>query len=243
LGIKTIPLEKSLHVKFGDLDNPEGLASLETIWRLERIKYAYEIIMGIGFEHAAGHLNVTTQKATLTSSDVNEIKKAAKGILTAAQGNYAVWPKGVEGDVRDVPFQAAAALLDTIRYYGILTLATINMQWMAQGTLSPYGSYSTQVDSTNFFISWFNNMVDGIVQQVDAQLEKRLFDIAINKAAFPGMTRRPKIEIVEHVQKVVDLQELGTFMTALSAILPLTEEDILAVRRKSEFLPQSLPLL
>ncbi len=237
--VAVIPLARSLHIRFGDLDNPEGLATLEALWRLERIKYGLEVVFGIGAEHAAGYLNVVANK-TLTTTDHAAIQKAARGILTAQEGNYAAWPQDVTGEVKDVPFAAGTTLFDAIRYYGILKLALISMQWVALGTMSPYGSYSSMSDASTFFISWFNAFLGGIVRQADEQIGKRLFDYPVNKAAFPGMTRRPVLH-VPAVQKDIPLQELGQFLTAFSAIRPLGDDDLLAVRHKTEFLPDILP--
>jgi hypothetical protein len=237
--IGIIPLDKSLHIAFGDLENPEGLATMEAIWRLERVKYGLEVVFGIGAEHAAGHLSVQAER-TLTDADNIAIKKAARMIMSAHEGNYAAWPSGIKGELVDVPFQAGTVLLDAIRYFGILKLGLLNMQWAALGTLSPYGSYSANADASTFFVSWFNAMTAGLVSQADQQIGKRLFDYPVNKAAFPGMTRRPVLKVTP-AQKDIALAEMGQFLTAIQAIMPLGEDDFLAVRRKSEFLPEILP--
>lgn len=237
--IGTIPLDRSLHVAFGDLDNPEGLATMEAIYRLERVKYGLEVVFGIGAEHASGHLSVHAERK-LDDQDNTAIKKAARMIMSAHEGNYAAWPSGITAELVDVPFQAGQVLLDAVRYFGILKLALLNMQWAALGTLSPYGSYSANADASTFFVSWFNATVAGLVGQADQQIGKRLFDYPVNKAAFPGMTRRPVLKATT-VQKDIALAEMGQFMSAVQAIMPLGEEDFLAIRRKSEFLPEILP--
>lgn len=53
-----LPLDNSLHITFGDANNPEVLSPLEAVWRLERLKYGYEVVMGIGSEHSAGRLKI-----------------------------------------------------------------------------------------------------------------------------------------------------------------------------------------
>lgn len=236
----TIPLNRSLHVKFGDRDNPEGLATLEAMWRLERLKYGLEIVQGIGFEHAAGYLDVVATK-TLTDQDKNYVRQAARAVLTAQEGNYALWPNGFTGELKDVPFQASTSILEAIRYYGILKLALLGMQWAALGTLSPYGSFATMSDASSLFLTTYNAMVEGFVDQVDQQLGRRLFSYEANKAAFPGMTRRPKIVVLRRVEKNVKLAELGQFLQAISTLLPMDDEDLLAIRRSSEVLPDRLP--
>ena len=235
-----IPTDRSLHWRYGDMDNPEGLATLEPIWRLERIKSGFEIIQGIGMEHAAGYLDVTTDKSKLSSTDKTMVRNAARNILSGAEGNYALWPKGFKGEVRDTSFSAASPILDAIRYYGILILATINMQWVALGTLSPYGSYSSQADSSSFFVTWFNSVVDNMVAQTDAQIGRRLFELGVNRDAFPEMTQRPRLKVVEYAQKMISLEELGSFGAAFNAIFPMTDDDQLAIRHKSGFLPEEL---
>lgn len=239
--IVTIPLDRSLHVKFGDLDNPEGLATMEAIWRMERVKYGLEVVFGIGAEHTAGHLSVTSEKGPLDDQAKAAIKAAARNIMSAHEGNYAAWPAGYKGELVDVPFQGGTVVLDAIRYWGILKLAILNMQWMALGTLSPYGSYSASEDASNFFVAWFNAVAAGIVKQADEQIGKRLFDYPVNKAAFPGMTRRPVLQVTP-VQKDIKLADMGQFLTSVqTAGMALGDDDWLAVRRKTEFLPDTLP--
>lgn len=235
----TIPLDRSLHVTFGDSDNPEGLAVMEPLWRLERYKFNLEVVQGIGFEHAAGHVSITAEE-DLGAQDEARIKKAVRALLTAQEGNYAAWPKGVKGEVIDVPFSAAVALLDAIRYYGIVKLGLIFMQWAALGTMSPYGSYASMTDASEFFLSVFNSMAEGFVFQADAQIGKRLYELPVNAAAFPDMTRRPRL-VVSKAQKAVKLADLGQFLQVYAAIAPLSDDDLVAIRKKSDFLPETLP--
>lgn len=235
-----IPLDRSVHIRFGDVENPEGLATLEAVWRLERIKYGLELVNGIGFEHAAGYLDVTTDKP-LTDQDRRFIRDAARAIMTAQEGNYAIWPSGFRGDLKDVTFQAAPSLLDAIRYYGLLKLALFGVQWAALGTLSSYGTYSTMQDATSLFLITYNSMIEGFIRQLDMQVGKRLFQYAPNAQAFPGRTRRPRIVLQRGVEKKSSLADLGQFLMAISSVLPLGDEDIQAIRRASGILSSHLP--
>ena len=233
----TIPIERSLHVTFGDPHNPEGLSPLEAVWRLERIKYGLEVIQGIGFEHAAGYLSVQAGDA-ITSDAEKQIRKAARSIMTAQEGNYAVWPKNFVGELVDVPFQAAAAVLDAIRYFSILKLMVYNMQWMALSATTGSGSYSAMADSSSMFIITYNAMLSGFANQIDRSLGRLLFKI--NAGAFPGMTRRPRLT-VDPVQKVISLTELAQILGPIKNTLPLGEEDLKAIRARTGFLPETLP--
>lgn len=235
----TIELKKadSLHITYGDGNNPEGLAPLEAVWRLERLKYGFEVVMGIGFEHASGHLSVKkTEAGTLSDSDKGMVERAAKAILAAQQGNYALWPKGLEGEIMDVGFSAAPALLKTIQYYSVMTLGVFIMQWIALNALVEFGSNASMTDSTELAIMTFNSMMDGFANQVDAQLGRKLY--AWNAGAFPELTRRPKIRFT-HINKAVALNDMGQFLEKMKTIMPITVDDIVAVRKRSGFLPET----
>lgn len=231
----TLPIQNSLHLTFGDNNNPEGLSPLEAVWRLERIKYGLEVVQGIGFEHAAGYLDVTAEQ-NLTPADRAEINKAARAIMTAQEGNYAAWPKGITGELKDVPFSAAGAILDAIRYYGILKLMVYNMQWVALSSVSGSGSFAAMDDSSSMFMVTYNAMMRGFASQLDAQIGKRLFQW--NK--FPGMTRRPKLTI-SGIEKNVSLAEIGALLGPLKNTMPLGDEDFVAIRKHLKFLPETLP--
>ena len=234
-----LPLANSVHVAFGDVENPEGLTPLEAIWRLERIKFGLEIVQGIGFEHAAGHLSVTKSEAgSLTDSDKSNIKAAARAILTAQEGNYAAWPFGFTGSVIDVPFSAAPSILAAIQHYSMLKLALYNMQWVAMSTISATGSYAALKDSTALWLMAFNQMMASGVQQLDEQIGTRL--LKWNAAKFPNITRRPALKISK-AEKLIDLQELGTFMSLIKDTMPLGDDDYLEFRKRTGFLPETLP--
>ena len=230
-----IPLDKSLHVTFGDSNNPEGLTPLEAVWRLERIKYALEVVQGMGFEHAAGHLKFLLEKE-ITAADKTAIKAAAKAVMSAQEGNYLALPNKIDGELIDVPFQAAPALLDAIRYYGLLKLQIYNMQWVAIATTGGTGSFAASKDASSMFIVTFNAMMEGFADQINDQLSRWLFRVN----DFPGLERRPKLTITP-IDKLIELESLGDFMTSFSAVSMMSDDDLLAIRRKSGFLPQELP--
>lgn len=230
-----LPLDRSLHVTFGDSNNPEGLTPMEAVWRLERIKYGLEVINGIGFEHSAGYLEVVSENG-LTPADQAQVQRAARAIMTAQEGNYAAFPKGVTGELKDVPFSAASALLEAIRYYGILKLMVYNMQWMALSSVSGAGSFASMSDSSSMFIITFNSMMKGFASQIDAQIGKRLF----KWNNFAGMTCRPRL-VITPIEKTISLSELAQILGPLKNTLPLGDEDFIAIRRRTSFLPETLP--
>ena len=228
-----------LHLTFGDANNPEGKSPLEAIARLETLKRGYETVMGIGSEHVAGHLKVQkTTAGALSTTDKQNVADAARAILAAQEGNYALWPYGLEGQVVDIPFAAAAAILETIKYYSVEILAVYMMQFIAYNIFTRTGALSSATDSSQIAVFTFNAMLDGFAAQLDAQIGRRLFQA--NKDSFPGLERRPKIRF-KHVEKNVALSEMGVFFAQLNGILPLGDEDYRAIRERSGFLPKNLP--
>jgi hypothetical protein len=232
-----LPLEESLHLTFGDPNNPEGLTPLEAVYRLERIKYGLEVINGIGFEHAAGYVNVKkTEAGQLSSADLTLIANAAKAILTGQQGNYAAWPFGIDGEVKDISFAAGPALLAAIQYYGVLALSCYTMQWIALSATTGSGSYAAMTDSSSMGVFTFNSMLDGFASQLDAQVGKRLYEW--NKASFPNLTKRPTLAFT-HIDKEIALNELSQFVSQISSVIKLGPDDIKAIREHIPFLPDT----
>lgn len=235
----TMPLSQSLHVTYGGGNSPEGNSPMQAVWRLERIKYGLEVIQGIGFEHSAGYLNVIkTEKGDLSEQAKGLVKDAARAILTAQEGNYALWPWGIEGEVKDINFAAANSLLEAIKYYGILTLSVYVMQWIALNTMTGTGSFASADNSTDMSVSVYNGMMDGFAQQFSDQIGRRLYQW--NRFAFPNMTRRPKIRF-SHIEKQIALETLGNFWEKIEGIIPLSEDDYKAFRERSGFLSRTLP--
>lgn len=235
----TLPLNQSLHITYGGNNSPEGNTPLQAVWRLERIKYGLEVIQGIGFEHAAGYLDVKKMSAgDLSDQAKGLVKDAARAILTAQEGNYALWPNGIEGAVKDINFAAAGNILEAIKYYGILALSVYVMQWIALNTMTGTGSFASADNSTDMSVSVYNGMMDGFAQQYSDQIGRRLY--VWNQSAFPGMTKRPKIKF-SHIEKNMPLDTLGNFWSQIDGIIPLGEDDYKAFRERSGFLPKNLP--
>lgn len=147
-------------------------------------------------------------------------------------------PFGVDGDVIDIPFQAAGSLLEAIRHYSILALSVYMMQTIILNTLTDTGARAAAVDSTQLAIFSYNSMMDGFASQYDDQIGRRLWEW--NKHAFPNATKRPNIRF-SHIENNIDLGALGTFLSQINGILPLSLDDYKAFRRQSGFLPENNP--
>lgn len=235
----TIPAKKSIHITFGDPNNPEGLSPLEAIHRLERIKYAFEFIFGRGMERSAGYAKFST-KAKLTTADKTAIKKAARAILSAQENNYLALPNSIEADIIDSAFQSADALLNAIKFYSISKLQMYNMQWIAMSTTSGTGSFAAMDDASGMFVQYFNAMLQGFAQQIDRQLGRAIFSQPEVIERFPNMTQRPKFTISQ-IDKTVDLDKIAAFIDKFSEIGEIGSQDLIAIRKASRFMPESLP--
>jgi hypothetical protein len=233
----TLPLADCLHVTMGDAHNPEGLTPMEAVWRMERIKYGLEIVQGIGFEHSAGYLDVKAEQA-LTPQDKIDVRNAAKAVMTAQEGNYAVWPKGFTGELKDINYSAAAALLEAIKYYGVVKLQLFMSQWMALSATTGTGSQAAMTDSSSMFMTAFNSMMEGFAAQIDHAIVPKL--AKWNPGIFSGLTAMPRITI-SSLGKKVSLAQLAQLLGPLAAVMPLGDDDFKAIRKLTDFLPENLP--
>ncbi len=234
-----LPLNKSLHLTFGDPNNPEGSTPLESVWRLERIKFGLEVVQGIGYEHAAGHLSVEKEtEGAITQTDKDNAKAAARAVLMAQEGNFALWPHGLKGQLIDATFQAGVSILDAIKHYSIMVLSIYMMQFVALNTFTNTGALASQTDSTDIAVTTYNAILDGFAAQYDEQVGKRLY--SWNKDRFPGLTKRPTIKF-SHLTRDIALEKMGGFLTAIRGLMPLGEDDLKAIRSRTDFLPATLP--
>jgi hypothetical protein len=236
-GQSKIPLAHCLHLKYGDMDSPEGLATLETIYGLEWAWRGYQNILQIGSEHGAGHVvaSVTGTNGQLSDDDKAIVAKVARAISSAQQGNYVTETDNVKFRIEDVPFSAAGVLLEIINKIEIQSLQTLGMQWVSMATSSGSGSYAALSDSSEMSLLIANGAATSSVDQWNAQLTKRLFqDIPQNAAHFAGMTRQPML-VVKPLTKQIPLNEVATFVSAMAAIptMPLGKEDIISIRANS----------
>jgi len=174
----------------------------------------------------------------LSDGDKAEIKKIARAIMSAQEGNYAAWPKGVDGKIMDSTFSAAPAILEAIRYQGNRILQQYNAQWVAMANTSGTGSYSALQDASAMFITTFNSMVVGFVRQFSKQFVGRL--LAWNPSQFAARTRDPELVAVP-IKKEISLAELGSFLQTVAQNMPLGEDDHIAIRKASGILPETLP--
>lgn len=228
--------ERSLHITFGDSKNPEGLALLESIWPLERFKAGLGVVLGLGFEHSAGYVSFTVLEE-LSDEAQKELQKAALVMSSAIEGRYITEIKDkFEGRIIDVPFSAAMALLEAMRYFGMMKLQLFAMQWVAMATTADTGAYSAVQDASGMYFRTFNATMTGLYKQAGEQIVHWLK--RINRPVFDRVRRLPTLKATE-VEKSIPLNELGQFATAVSNVMHLYREDNAAIRRRSGFLPEN----
>lgn len=232
-----IPKSKSVHLVFGDRFNPEGTSPLASVYKTETIKRAYEFIQGMGFEHTAGHLMIKSERTQLSPEDKALVNTAAKNLLSAKQGNYGIFPAGMEAQLIDVPFGAAPSILEAIRFNGLYKLAAYQCQFLGMGTLADTGAYSAMQEGFTIFLTIFNSMAKTFVDQLDEQLGGALFKL--NGVRFDE-TKRPHL-VVEPVSREIGLDVLGSFVQSVSSVIRLGDDDERAIRRRSGILPEQIP--
>ena len=236
--------DQMLHHTFGDPSNPEGVATLEAAYRLERLQYGYQVVSGIAAEHAAGYLKFTkTEKGDISTQAERLIGQAARYMLTAQEGNYAVLPYGFEAELIETNLTAFPALTEAIKHFDILMLSLLGMQWMALNTMTDTGARAAQVDATQSGITLFNSMLDGFAAQWNDQVERKIYYYnCVLQNNFPNITKRPKVTF-SHIENVIPLTELSSFFSQVSPgfKLPLGEDDLKAIRQRTGFLPQNNP--
>jgi len=81
----------------------------------------------------------------------------------------------------------------------------------------------------------YNAMLEGFTKQIDAQLGKRLF----TWNEFPGITARPVLR-VDPINKI-GLGQLAALLGPLNNTIRLGDDDEIAIRKQTGFLPETLP--
>jgi hypothetical protein len=166
------------------------------------------------------------------------VKTAARSILTAQEGNYALWPNGLEGAVVDTPFQAAATLLEAIKHYSVLMLMVYMMSFLGLNSMTNSGSRAATGDISQLGVVNFNSMMDGFAKQFQRQVFRRLW--LWNKDSFPQSQGLHTIRFTE-VSKDYALTDLGQFIDAYANVFSMADDDAKAIRKRSGFLPDTLP--
>ena len=233
----TIKSSRLAHITFGDIESPEGNSPMVAVWRLDAIKRGLETIQGIGFEHAAGH-SVFNVDGKISDKDKANIRSAAKALGTAQPGNFLVLPQKVTAELMDVNFSAGPAILEAIRYYGILELQAFMMQWVALSSTSGLGSQAGMTGSTDMFLTMFNSMVRGMARQLGNALAKVYFSPS-NLRSFPNISRIPELTATKG-DRIVPLDQLAR----LAEVMPLIgmgPQDVIAFRKASGVLPANPP--
>lgn len=233
-----LPLDRSIHVVFGDIHNPEGVSPLASVWRLEQVQRSLQLIQGIGFEHAAGYLQIMSDKNQLTGADKTMIETAARNILTAQEGNYALFPPQVRAELVDGQFSAAATILEAIRYMGLIKLSAYQCQFLAMGTMANTGAYEAVKEGFNIFLTQYNAMVTSFTQQLSDQLVSALF--RENAATFGALKTRPRL-ISEPLTRGHALTELAAFSDQIARVIRLGDADEEAIRKASGILEGRIP--
>lgn len=228
---KLVPIEQSLHLKFGDQIVPEGLSPLEAIYRNAKMKGGLEYVFGIGADHAAGFLKIETSR-DIQPADRAKAAELAYNALAAAPGNFALFPSGMKGSLEHNTFSAASALLEAIRYYGLLKLQAYQMQVVAMATTADTGARSALSEGGNFATAFFNSMIQGFGSQFDTQIGKKLLRHPVINAKFPNLSKNIKFKFKE-IPKDILLSDLADLIPMFAKYHKLTMADWANIRKQT----------
>jgi hypothetical protein len=169
--------------------------------------------------------------------------------MTAQEGNYFTEIEGkFSGELMDVPFQAGPAILEAIRYYGLLKLQVYNMQWVAIAATAGGGAYSAMQDSSTMMLSMWNAMLSGFAEQIGEQLWQQA--ARYNPALFAGTSKRHRLTATP-IEKEIPLMDMAALLPQIFQLLPMDDDDLIAIRRDDDdliairrklgFLSETLP--
>jgi len=229
---KLVPIEQSLHLKFGDQIVPEGLSPLEAIYRNAKMKGGLEYVFGIGADHAAGFLKIETEGRDIQPADRAKVADLAYNALAASPGNFALFPRGMKGTLEHSSFSAASSLLEAIRYYGLLKLQAYQMQVVAMATTADTGARSALSEGGNFATAFFNSMIQGFGSQFNTQIGKKLLRHPVINQRFPNLSKNIVFRF-KAIPKDIALADIVKLIPVMDKYHTLTTDDWASIRQQT----------
>jgi len=233
-----LPSEELLHFVFErDGNNPEGLALFESAYEMYHFVVNLQIISGIGWQRAFVGLPHFHFQEKPSSADKADVQAIGQG-LTVAKNQFVSTPPGVDFKLESTSNNNASSLLDTIKMYRAQMLQTVMAEFLMAGQLGGgvLSQGSGQSDKSEMFLMVVNGLLDKIASVWTKFGVKRLFEFDANK--IPEMTGLPRIIHTE--VKKPDLVGLGQFLSQISNLVPLGEEDHLWIRQQAR-MPEIIP--
>jgi len=137
-----------------------------------------------------------------------------------------------------ISFSSAGDILEAIKYYSTLKLQLFGMQWVALSATTGSGSFAAMEDSSTMALLAYNNMMKSFADRVGQQLWDYL--AKANPQLFSQASTKHKL-VITPIDKVINLTELAQFTSQIFPLIDVGDEDVLALRRKSGFMPETLP--
>jgi hypothetical protein len=114
-----------------------------------------------------------------------------------------------------------------IRYYRIVMLSTVIADFIALGTQQSGGAYALSTDKSDLFLLSLNSYQDRVLDGINGQPVRRLFDLpAYRENRFGRITAPPRLTM--RPVKRYDLQSLGGFaelLTRIGLFTPTPEDE------------------
>jgi len=233
LPLKQNNIIRGVHfVPFRDGDNPEGWPLLESCYEAYYYLKNYSVILGVGMERALVGWPVFEFSQRPSADDLSEVARAAGVLLAGSEKGYLSLPPGVKMTFQTIANPNAGSLLDIMKYYNLIMLQTFlaDFIWMGAGET---GSWSLGQDKSQLFIMAVNGVLDNLVANLNATVVPQLF-----KFNYPGLQEHPKLTHTG-IHKPVPLDSLGSFISTISKIIPITEQDVTNIRSATDGLMAS----
>lgn len=221
-----LPIEKLLHLT-GERDggNPEGLSLFESAYEPYHFITNLQIIAGIGWQRTFVGLPVFKFEQKPSPDDLAQVAATGKA-LTVDEKQWASVPPGVTMELASTNNTGAGALLETIRHFRILMTQMVLADFVFLGTEGT-GSWSLGQDKSALFLMAVNGYLDRIEAAWNRYAVARLFDYN----EFPGLEELP--QITHSVIRKPNLPELGQFLQAIGALIPLGDDDAGWIRQQA----------
>lgn len=209
--LRTIPLNKALHVVTDDADgSPEGRGILRTMYRYWYMKTQFELLAGIALERFGSGLAVfqrTDQTVALTPAQEDDLAEQAAALRQNEEA-FLLLPWGISFQFAASPGLDADTYLNFIRSYTTWMLAVGMAEFIALGT-GDTGSYALGSSKITLFLQALTGLQNRICETINRQAIPRL--MALN-----GWNAQP--QVVLPPVKEYDLNALGTFANTLAAV-------------------------
>lgn len=222
-----IPIEKLLHVTFGDdRGGWEGIGWLEPAYKDVHMKEALEVLEGVGYQRSHVGLPVFGYKQPSVSDALKSMVRAMGKGLVVNSNQYVAYPEMlVSFDLKTTANPNAADLRERIKHleWNILMLALVTFLQLGS---TATGTFSLGQSLEDVFAKSVDGALDLVADVMNRHLVPRL--IEVNAPEFGGITMYPTMEHASISE--LSPQVLGFLDAAQRWFSTARDEDVVWLR-------------